>query len=126
MTLTVLLVDDSKSSRTVNFAYLFSVLGADMKCLEAMRGDQAIALLETEQIDLVLLDLTMPGMSGFDVLAEMRTRDMKVPVVVISADVQRQTRERVVALGAVGFLEKPLRPEALANMLALLEVGHVG
>lgn len=121
---TILLVDDSMTSRAVNFAYLFSLLGSNVHCLEAERGDQALEILETQAVDLVLLDLTMPGMSGFDVLAEMRTRNMRSQVVVISADMQHGTRERVAALGAIGFIAKPIRLEVLDEMLTKMGVVH--
>jgi two-component system chemotaxis response regulator CheY len=124
MAATILLVDDSKSSRGVNFAYLNSLLGDNFVCLEASSGADALAVLAEHVVDLVLLDLTMPGMSGYDVLAEMQRLAMRARVVVISADIQRRTHERVAALGAVGFLEKPLRIDALEAMLSSLGVTH--
>jgi two-component system chemotaxis response regulator CheY len=124
MAATILLVDDSKSSRSVNFAFLFSLLGEDLHCLEASGGAEAIKILSEQTVDLVLLDLTMPGMSGYDVLAEMQRLAMRTRVVVISADIQRRTRERIAALGAVAFLEKPLRIEALDAVLSSLGVTH--
>lgn len=124
MSPTILLVDDSRTSRAVNFAYLFTLLGSNVHCLEAESGVQALGILATQAVDLVLLDLTMPGMSGFDVLAEMRTRNMRTPVVVVSADIQAKTRERVAALGAIGFIQKPLRLELLDQMLTQMGVVH--
>ena len=124
MATTILLVDDSKTSRTVNFAYLYSLLGDEAICLEASGGAEAMALLATHPVDLVLLDLTMPGMSGFDVLVEMQRLAMQAQVVVISADIQRRTRARVAELGAVGFLAKPWRIEALEAVLNSLGVSH--
>ena len=124
MTPTFLVVDDSKSSRRLNIAYLQDLLDAKANCLEAAGGAEALTLLAAQSVDVVLLDLTMPGMSGFDVLAEMRRLNLTPPVIVISADIQRLTRERVAALGAVGFIEKPVRPEALHAMLTKLGVVH--
>ena len=124
MSPTILLVDDSRTSRAVNFAYLFTLLGNNVHCLEAESGEQALEILATQAVDLVLLDLTMPGMSGFDVLAEMRTRNMRTPVVVVSADIQAKTRERVAALGAVGFIQKPLRLDLLDQMLTQMGFVH--
>lgn len=106
----------------VNFASVTTILGNDVNCLEAAGGAEAMAILATQPVDLVLLDLTMPGMSGYDVLAEMRRLAVRAKVVVISADVQRQTRERVAALGAVGFIAKPLKLGALQAVLTKLGV----
>ncbi|MES2148823.1 MAG: response regulator [Pseudomonadota bacterium] len=122
----ILIVDDSKTSRMVSYAFLFTLFGPDVACLEAETGDQALALLASTPVDIVLLDLTMPGgLSGFDVLAEMQRRAMTTPVVVVSADGQRRTRERVAALGAAGFIEKPLRLESLVDTMTTLGVGCV-
>ncbi|MBV8666155.1 MAG: response regulator [Burkholderiaceae bacterium] len=119
---TLLVVDDSKSSRKVNTAYMRELLGDGVTYLEAAGGQEALTILEERPVDAVLLDLTMPGMSGYDVLAEMQRRKMRALRVVISADVQKQTRERVSALGASGFLPKPLKIESLREVFADLEL----
>jgi two-component system chemotaxis response regulator CheY len=72
----------------------------------------------------VLLDLTMPGVSGFDVLTELRKRQTPSRVIVVSADIQRQAKERVASLGATGFIEKPIKIEALRAMFTQLGVLH--
>lgn len=100
------------------------MLGEQAICLEAASGEDALTILAQKNVDLVLLDLTMPGLSGYDVLAEMRERNLTVPVVVISADVQRLARERVIELGAVDFIAKPVSAAALGPILTTLGVRH--
>lgn len=117
MGLTVLVVDDSKISRKVSSALLKEVLGARVFCLQAGNGEDALAILGENDIDLMLLDLTMPGMTGYDVLAAMNERKIAVPVLVISADIQPIAKERVIKLGAVGFIKKPLTVDALRTEL---------
>ena len=73
---------------------------------------------------MVLLDLTMPGMNGFDVLAAMREKHIAARVIVVSADIQTKAKERVAALGATGFIEKPIKIEALRAVLTQLGVIH--
>jgi CheY-like chemotaxis protein len=124
MPATLLVVDDSKSSRRVNVALVRDLFGEQVACLEAASGEEALAVLAGRQIDLVLLDLTMPGISGYDVLAELRKRHSTVPVVVVSADIQKLAKARVAALGAIGFIEKPVRAEALRTVLTTLGVAH--
>jgi len=124
MSATLLVVDDSKSSRQINIAHVRDLFGAQVVCIEADSGEDALKTLTERKIDLVLLDLTMPGISGYDVLAELRQRHLTVPVIVISADIQRLAKERVAALGAIGFIEKPVRAEALRAMLTTLGVAH--
>lgn len=121
---TILVVDDSKSSRKVNLALVREVMGDQVTCLEATGGEQALSILASQSVDIVLLDLTMPGISGFDVLSEMRTRQLASKVIVVSADIQRLAKERVASLGAAGFIEKPIKMEPLRAMLAHLGVTH--
>lgn len=122
MTSTLLVVDDSKSSRKVNTALLHELVGDRARYLEAPGGAEALSLLATETVDLVLLDLTMPGVNGFDVLAELQRRKTSTRVVVVSADIQKLAQERVAALGAAGFIAKPIQIDALRAMLSRLGV----
>lgn len=124
MTSTLLVVDDSKSSRKVNMALLHELLGDSAVCLEATGGAEALAVLADRTMDLVLLDLTMPGVSGFDVLAELQRRKSVTPVVVVSADIQKLARERVAALGASAFISKPIQIDALRAVLTKMGVLH--
>jgi two-component system chemotaxis response regulator CheY len=125
MTSTLLVVDDSKSSRKVNLAQLRELVGDSAQYLEATGGQEALDLLAERPVDLVLLDLTMPGVSGFDVLAELQRRSFKAPVVVVSADIQKQAQERVAALGAACFIAKPIQMDALRAALTQVGVLHV-
>lgn len=120
----ILVVDDSKSSRKVNLAMVRELLGDQVTCLEASGGEQALAILASQEVDVVLLDLTMPGISGFDVLAEMRAKHLHGRVIVVSADIQRLAKERVASLGATGFIDKPIKIEALRTMLTQLGAIH--
>lgn len=121
---TFLVVDDSKSSRKVNIAFVRSVCGDTATCLEAASGEEALAILAERSVTLVFLDLTMPGISGYDVLAELRRRHQSVPVIVISADIQRLAKKRVADLGAIGFIEKPVTEAVLRAILTTLGVAH--
>ena len=124
MTSTLLVVDDSKSSRKVNVALLRELLGDTALYLEATGGEEALTLLASQPMDLVLLDLTMPGVNGFDVLTELQRRKTNTRVVVVSADIQKLAQERVAALGAVGFIAKPIQIDALRTVLSKLGVLH--
>jgi len=63
MTTTLMVVDDSKSSRKVNVALVRELLGDNVECIEATGGEDALAQLAKRAVDLLLLDLTMPGVS---------------------------------------------------------------
>lgn len=86
-------------------------------------GDAGLAFLRAHpDVDLVLLDVNMPGKSGLDVLAEIRDdpRLAAVPVIVLTAAGQRTYAERAAALGARGFLTKPFSPKKLARRVAAM------
>jgi two-component system, LuxR family, response regulator FixJ len=63
--------------------------------------------------DCLILDLNMPQMNGFDVLAELRRRGAGTPVVIVTAWPDSATKKRAAAAGAIAFLEKPLAAEEL-------------
>ena len=82
----------------------------DWQLLAAPDGPRGLALVRAEPPDLVLLDLQLPGMTGDTVLAELRAdpRTRGVPVVLLSADANPQSRARLLAAGARAYLTKPL------------------
>jgi two-component system response regulator FixJ len=67
--------------------------------------------------DCLILDITMPGMNGFEVLAELRRRGDSLPVIVVTAHANPATRSRAAAGGALGLIEKPHRA---CDLLALV------
>ncbi|MGF1748930.1 MULTISPECIES: response regulator [Vibrio] len=74
-------------------------------------GYQALDILREGNIDLMFLDLTMPKMDGFEVLALMKHESISTNIVVISGDIQQKAQERCFQLGAYAFIEKPLKQE---------------
>jgi CheY-like chemotaxis protein len=103
----LLLVDDSSTARSI----VDRVLGKDYELSFEPSGEAALATIEANPPELILLDLLMPGMDGFAVLEALRARGNRIPVLVLSADIQNSTRDRVLALGATGITYKPPRPD---------------
>jgi len=103
----LLLVDDSSTARSI----VSRVLGDAYELAYESNGESALSAIKTNPPDLVILDLLMPGMDGFTVLKELKAMNNTIPVLVLSADIQNSTRERVLSLGAVGIAYKPPRPE---------------
>jgi len=92
----------------------------------ASSGDKGYELYNEFKPDLVLTDLLMPGMSGQELLAKIRETDKTTRVIVISADVQKATRDDVEALGIEGFISKPLSGEKADLLIQLIgEAAHV-
>lgn len=111
----VLLVDDSGLARRGTRKILEA---AGYEVVEAEDGISAIERYFIEKPDVVMLDLVMKGMNGLDVLAKLREMDPNACVVVLSADIQTSSRELVHAAGAFGFLNKPVDPTLMLQMLA--------
>lgn len=116
---TILIVDDSNLSRRTSRRILES---GGYEIIEAPDGMSALERFALERPDVVLLDVTMPDMSGLEVLRQLRAIDPNVKVVMATADVQTSTRELAQAGGAAGFVTKPLTEKVvLAAVAATLE-----
>jgi DNA-binding NarL/FixJ family response regulator len=107
----ILLVDDHAVVRRGVRAILEDRLaGIDVN--EASTGEEALARLD-ERLDAIVLDLSMPGRSGFDLLAEIKHRQPKVPVLIMSLHAEDQYAVRALRAGAAGYLTKSAAPEQL-------------
>jgi len=109
----ILIVDDSLTARGI----LKRMLSERHELHEAGSGRNALDIVAKENFDLVLLDLLMPEMDGFAVLKELKIIKPELPVLVVSADIQETTRKRIIAAGAAGMVNKPLRLEALLEAI---------
>lgn len=104
----VLVVDDSKMSRKMVIRSLPEEW--DVPIFQATNGVEALDIFHEKKPDVMFLDLTMPELDGFGVLAALQKEGNKVPVIVISADVQTEAYERTIGLGARAFIQKPMNP----------------
>jgi two-component system chemotaxis response regulator CheY len=117
----VLVVDDSALSRRMSRRVLEE---AGHTVVEAEDGIIALERYFLEKPDLVLLDITMRGLNGIEVLRQIRMMDDRARVVILTADVQSSTRTMTDELGAAGFITKPLSGEELTNAVnSLLQGG---
>jgi two-component system chemotaxis response regulator CheY len=108
----ILVVDDSSMSRRT----LRKILEpAGHQVTEAADGIAALEQYFLDRPDLVMLDLTMTGMYGIDVLKKLREMDPQTRVIVGSADIQSSTRSLVEEAGAVAFINKPFTVDQVLN-----------
>lgn len=115
MSFPVLICDDSALARKQMARSLPASLNADITF--AVHGLDGIKNLEEHDFKLMFLDLTMPELDGYGTLEEIQRRGMSIPVVVVSGDIQPKAKERVMALGARAFIQKPIDKEALNRVL---------
>lgn len=111
----VLIVDDSPVGRMI-LARLVGRCGWEVTA--AGGGREALERIRTDPPNVVFLDLLMPDVDGFQVLEELGARDVDIPVVVLTSDVQEATRARCEAYGIHAYLTKPVSEATVAATLA--------
>lgn len=129
MALDVLIVDDSPAMRSF-IGRVLDLSGMEIgERLEAGHGAEALEILNRSWVDVILTDINMPVMNGEEFLTAVCARgDLRtVPVVVVSTDSTGSRVERMMSLGAKGYVKKPFSPELLRGELErVLEVSHGG
>ncbi|PKI12921.1 response regulator [Colwellia sp. 12G3] len=115
MSPSVLICDDSNMARKQVLRSLPEQWKTSVQT--ATNGAEALTILRDNSIDVLFLDLTMPGIDGIGVLQGIQKLKLKCSVFVISADIQPEMQSKVKALGAKEFLRKPVKPEVLTNHL---------
>ena len=111
----ILITDDSPAMRQF-VRRVIELSGFELsECFEAGDGDQALTLLRTEWVDAILTDINMPGMDGEELLRRLAADELLrgIPAIVISTDATANRIQRLMALGARGYVTKPFRPETL-------------
>ncbi len=110
----VLLVDDSMFTRSM-LNKIVKEMGHEV--VEATNGLEGLDAITKEEPDVVVTDLLMPEMDGIGLLTAIKERDINVPVVVLSANVQDTVREQCLELGALEFFNKPPNKEKLQKYI---------
>jgi len=120
----ILIVDDSRFLQ--NFLIkLLNLYLPEAELTTANNGLEAFALYKKEKPAFVLTDLLMPELNGQELLRLIMAEDEPARVIVISADVQKSTREEAFQLGALAFFNKPLTKETSAELINLIkETSH--
>jgi len=102
----ILVVDDDRKNVELMEAYL----SPDYEMIPAYRGKEALEILEKEEIDLVLLDVMMPDMKGYEVCVKLKENENTqfIPIIIVSALSRRKDRIQGLEAGADEFLTKPI------------------
>ena len=111
----ILVVDDDK----MNLATARKVLSEDYKVIPVVRGEQALSYLKNGTCDIILLDINMPEMNGFQVLKKIREMEhcQNVPVIFLTADDDTETETRCFKEGAIDFITKPFVPAVMRSRI---------
>lgn len=119
MAFRVLIADDSPAMRSV-IRRVVLLSGFEVnEFLEAADGGDALRLLRTQDVDVILTDINMPNVNGEQLLQSMQYDESLrgMPVIVISTDATEHRIHRMLELGAKGYITKPFFPEALRREL---------
>ena len=114
---TILTVDDAS---TVRKMVSFTLRGAGHEVLEAPDGTDALALLQTRSVDLVITDINMPVMNGIELTRELRTRPNfgRRPILLLTTESDPGKKAEGRAAGATGWIVKPFSQEQLLAIVA--------
>jgi two-component system, cell cycle response regulator DivK len=122
---TILVVDDS----TTNVVLLEAILDEKGYRIEtALNAKEAYSIIEKQTPDLILLDLLMPKISGFDFLEEIRKnkKTVNTPVIVVSALTDEDNIEKIMSMGAIDFVKKPIDLQYLVDKVeSVLQNAHL-
>ncbi|MFO1323831.1 MAG: ATP-binding protein [Burkholderiales bacterium] len=122
--LRILLADDNKSNQLL-LARILGDVGHDVQC--ASRGDEAFDMMAAGGLDLAILDLNMPDMSGPDVIKMYRAGETgtggKLPIIVLSADATPAAQQESLEAGANDYLTKPVTADNLLSAIERIMVG---
>ncbi len=116
----VLVIDDSSTMRKIVSRGLRQA-GLDFdEILEASDGQEALNLLETETVDIILSDINMPNMDGIEFLRQKKEIDgiKNIPVVMITTEGGADIIGEAKALGAAGNIKKPFTPDKINEVLS--------
>jgi two-component system, OmpR family, KDP operon response regulator KdpE len=111
---TVLIVDDERSIR-VSLRTILSNIGFDI--IEAARGEEALSLARTAQLDAVLLDISMPGMGGVEVCRLLRELSTRLPIVMLTVQDSEDHKVEALDAGADDYITKPFQLRELIARL---------
>ena len=110
----ILIVDDEDAVRDV----LYDLFSEDHMCHAAATAEQALTYLGEQTYDAVLTDISMPGLSGLELLGHLRSEQPDTPVIVVSGIGDREHAAGLMRLGAFDFILKPFTLEAVEQSVA--------
>ncbi len=103
----ILIVDDDEAIRDT----LFELLSEEYVCQTVETAEKALARLQSDPYDLVLTDISMPGLSGLELLGHVRQQYPNTPVIIVSGISDQEHAQGLIKLGAFDFLLKPFSLE---------------
>ena len=120
--ITILLVDDHAIFREGLKKIIENTAGMRVTG-EANNGDEALQKIKENEFDLVILDISLPGQSGLEVLKELKRNNPKLPVLILSMHAEEQYARRLLKSGASGYLKKDSAFDQLVSAIRTIDSG---
>lgn len=117
-----LLIADDHAAVRQGLKLLFDLLEDVVVVAEAVDGQEALQAVHRGGLDLALIDLSMPGLSGVELIERIRTTDQMLPILVLSMHSEAQVVQRALAAGAQGYLVKGCDSEELVEAVRRLAI----
>ena len=120
----ILLADDHPVVRA-GLKLILSSLNIANLIEEAKDGNEALSKIKTGEFDFVILDISMPGQSGLDILKVLKNSNLNVRILILSVHPQRQYAVRALKLGAAGYISKNSAPQELELAIRKIFAGEI-
>jgi len=117
--LTLLIVDDSRMSRML-IRSIITQIRPQWRLLEAVSGDEALAMVEAHKPQYVSMDMNMPGISGMDASGRIRLQHPEIRIALCTANIQESVQQGAATAGLF-FIKKPITEASIALMVACFE-----
>jgi len=121
MNATVVLIEDNERNRYLT-TFLLKKYGYQV--FEAVDGPSGIELVRQIKPDLILLDIQLPGMDGYAIAQELTRNLVDIPIVAVTSYAMAGDRERILAAGCAGYIEKPINPETFVDEIERYMLAH--
>ncbi|MCB0218475.1 MAG: response regulator [Chrysiogenetes bacterium] len=114
---TILLAEDSPTTRSLVVSTLEQL--GDLEVVEASSGFEALKTLPRHKFDIIITDINMPDINGFELLNFVKHNQVyqHIPLIIITSEVSERDREKGKSLGADAYLAKPVDPEELQSVV---------
>ena len=116
----LIIADDSAFVRNI----IVKTLGShfpEAAITQCTNGQEALNAIQNTGADWLITDLLMPGMTGQELLSKIKENNIEIKTIVISADVQKGTRDEIEAYGIDAFIGKPLTPDKITTLVECLK-----
>jgi DNA-binding NtrC family response regulator len=120
--LRILIVDDNQELRTM-LSEILERSGYGVQSTD--KAKDALSIIERGQADLVLLDLKMPAIGGFDLLKLIRRRHLPIPVIVVSAHISQEVAKELAVVGIQGMIAKPFKKDRMTEEIERVIKQHI-